>query len=62
MSNPEEIYYQFHVDPPAVRGLYYAVTVAIEQWPGGDPEQQATLHRIKNKLEACLLEMTLDNS
>lgn len=47
---------QANLDAAAVNLLLYAVTVALEKWPGGDPGQQEGLRNLKSVLFRMQLE------
>lgn len=49
------------LDQAAVNLLLYAVTVALDKWPGGDPAQQEGLHNLKSVLFRMQLEFRIDS-
>mgnify|MGYP000308748270 CR=1 FL=1 len=49
------------LDQTAVRLLLYAVTFALEKWPGGDPGQQEGLRNLKSVLFRIQLEFQVDS-
>ena len=46
----------------AARILRNSVTVAIQHWPGGDPDEQENMKYLELLLTSILLEFTYDNS
>lgn len=46
---------------PALRVMYKIASDAYQTWPGGDPEEQVALERLKTSLYVCLMESLLHN-
>ena len=46
----------------AIRILRDSVTVAIQHWPGGDPDYQEGMKYLESLLNGILLEYTFENS
>ena len=49
-----------HMDINALRTLHRVVSEACDKWPGGDPQEQECLYRMKTQLYAALMEYLLD--
>jgi len=64
MTSQESNYSRFEVslDSIGLRILLDAVTYRLERWPGGDPQEQENLHRMRTVLQAIVLEAHFDSS
>ncbi|RCL51281.1 MAG: hypothetical protein DBW85_09925 [Synechococcus sp. MED-G71] len=49
----------FHLDLNALRLLHRVVSDAYTNWPGGPPEEQVSLDRMRMQLYAGLMDVTL---
>ena len=58
----EFIDYEMHVCIEDIRALHYCVSVGIERWAGGDPEEQERLFHIKSQLQAMMFDHAFRNS
>lgn len=56
MADDDRPLLQANLDAEAVNLLLYAVTVALEKWPGGDPGQQEGLTNLRSVLFRMQLE------
>lgn len=50
----------FQLDRKSLTVLLDSVNYRLEKWPGGDPQEQEDLLRLKSMLFAALLEFTLN--
>lgn len=55
-----DVYIQISADRAMITTLLYAVNFAYEKWPGGDPDQQKRLDKIRSGLFAASLEFEVD--
>ncbi len=54
--DPDQTYVELQFGPEDLHLLYKSVSVHIEKWPGGHPEEQERLHYLKNFLYRVVLE------
>ena len=50
------------LSPADLRLLLDAVSYRLERWPGGEPDQQESLHTMQTLLQAAILEANFDST
>jgi len=57
-----EIEVNLECNLPALRMMHKIACDAYRTWPGGHPEEQVALERLKTSLYVCLMEALLHNN
>lgn len=52
---------QMFTDLGTIRAMYKAADFALQKWPGGDPQEQANLLRMRGDLYAIMMSVLLEN-
>lgn len=60
MSDEEETVIELTLDRIACRCLLQSVSHRLNDWPGGEPEEQQLLKDMQNFLQRCVLELSLN--
>ena len=53
--------YELHVNDAYIDLMHKAVSQYLEQWPGGDPQEQQALIVMMGQLDKLKLEVLFDN-
>ena len=59
MSEPIAVTLETDID--TLRAMVAAADLALRYWPGGDPEEQVMLERMKRELYAILMTILLEH-
>ena len=60
-QDPERPTVQVRLDKPAVDTLLWAISYALEKWPGGHPLDQENLTHMRAMLFRMQLELQIDS-
>jgi hypothetical protein len=57
MDNPENHFFNFQIDAPALKLLVKGMRHYLEKWPGGDAEEQVAIQNMLHELNKAHLEL-----
>ena len=61
-DNDKEDFYTIETPIEGVRIIYKALTIAVDKWPGGDPEEQQSLLDMRDNFFRILLDYQFNHT